>query len=201
MKVRRMSNDEQGSQGADDGGARGSSEVTPNLRDERRCVAVHEAGHAVLAVLLGVPITSVTIRPNAASGSLGDTKHSLAWLQTILQASEEGDSGEELVVAVRGIIVGLAGRLAEECIIGQSGPEAQYSHDEDGITELVSRVCGDHEEGDAFCKWLTVRARNMVVARRTDIERVADRLLDQETMSGEALDAVIFPPSPVVVRS
>jgi ATP-dependent Zn protease len=152
--------------------------------DPRYALAVHEAGHAVVAMLKHVPITAVTIRSTAAAQ--GMAIYTLEYAQSVVLAFEEGSEWAGFSVAAPGIMVSLAGRLAEEVFFGspQHSPVA-YAHDEDGITELVARLCFGPDEGDALVDWLTIRTRRLVEARRDQIESVARTLLERESMDGD----------------
>jgi ATP-dependent Zn protease len=160
----------------------------------RRSVAIHEAGHAVLGLFLRLPIAKVTIEPNEALGALGHTIYSGAWLATVIEAFD-GDGGidAEIATGVRAVMVGMAGKLAEEVIVGHASHARHYDHDENGISEIVSRVCIGADEGDAFCAWLAVRTRRLVTVRRREIETVADALLARGTLSDEEVDSLLFP--------
>jgi hypothetical protein len=116
----------------------------------------------------------------------------------VARAFEEGDDGKRISVATQSIMVSLAGRIAEEVVLGHHGPPWSYRHDEENISEIVFRLCVGPDEGDAFVGWLTLRTRQRVQAKRVraQIERVADALLEHETLNAEAIRGVMFPPPP-----
>jgi ATP-dependent Zn protease len=49
--------------------------MTQRTTDPRRGTAYHEAGHVVVHLYLGLPLTEVTIAPNAEEDSLGHMDH------------------------------------------------------------------------------------------------------------------------------
>jgi len=111
--------------------------------DERRRIAVHEAGHVVIANSVGIPLHVVTIVETENYAGL--TTHSLAWIDRLrasFEGPEQDDEREPVdpsVLAMNGIMVCLAGRLAESVLLGSESHPSRYEHDESGITDLVGR--------------------------------------------------------------
>src|SRR4029077_9628399 len=98
------------------------------LPEEKRSVAVHEAGHALVAVLSehADPVAKVTILPRGAA--LGVTEQLPTYERHLYPESHLSDS-----LAVR-----LAGRAAEIIVLGE--PSTGASNDLAGATDLATRM-------------------------------------------------------------
>lgn len=107
---------------------------------QARVVCIHEAGHAVVSVLLGVPVMAVATLGVASGG----TRH-------------EGSSFEGCNPDVR-IKVALAGGLAEEAILGGRS-EGGTEHDDKVIAYLLAKAEPDKERREALKDRLTAEVR------------------------------------------
>lgn len=116
-------------------------------------VAVHEAGHAVVAHALGVQVGDVTIEP-------GVTKHGdkyagltlmnydacalLRGLDEYYDADADEDDGareeEMLQFQIKSMQVSFGGKLAEELFFG-AAEDAGFGPDLESINDLAERVC------------------------------------------------------------
>jgi hypothetical protein len=177
------------------------NQVVDTNRDAQRAIAIHEAGHAVAAIRLDIPISTVTIV--AAEDYQGITIHTLDYLKTVIRAldgygpNDEDDEAEPqhpVGVATDAVMVLLAGRLAEERILGRVGPDAIYAHDEAAVVEIVSRVCMDADEIDAFITFVTARTGRHLRVWRKQIEAVADALLAHGTLNEKGVLRAMSPP-------
>lgn len=185
---------------------------------ERRVVAYHEAGHALLAELLPTqdPVRKVSIVPRGA-GALGYT----------LQAPFEDRYLMSQQEILDRLVVLLGGRVSEEVTVGEISTGAQ--DDLLNATELsrrmvrelgmspslgvvtfeprrgflgLDRAAGGHDGSDETARAVDsevarilaeahARARTLVVENRDAIERIAQRLLAVETLTGDELRSVL----------
>jgi cell division protease FtsH len=185
---------------------------------ERRVVAYHEAGHAIMAERLPTqdPVRKISIIPRGV-GALGYT---LQQPREDRYLTSRGEILDRLVVL-------LGGRVAEEVTVGDVSTGAQ--DDLMKATDLVRRMVRELgmsetlgvstlESGrssnyfgpgasSALCSDATLhavdaevsrilneahaRTRSMMAESRATLERVAKRLLEIETMSGEELRALM----------
>jgi cell division protease FtsH len=192
--------------------------------DERRVVAYHEAGHALMAELLPTqdPVRKISIIPRG-HGALGYT----------MQAPEEDRYLMSRQEILDRLVVLLGGRVAEEATVGEISTGAQ--DDLVNATDLARRMVRElgmsaslgvltfeprrsdrwpgggatHECSDETARAVDAevarllgdaqaRARALVNEHRAALERVAQRLLEVETMTGEDLRAVVSgTPGPV----
>lgn len=131
----------------------------------REATAYHEAGHAVMSVKLGIPVHSCTIVPGA--DRFGETGADLvtdaeAWASAgaAISAGEIDDYPDALrSQAERDLMALLAGDVAEALHL--SGPEGRGGgvHRE-LIEQLISPLCCDPEESDAYETYLRLRVRS-----------------------------------------
>ncbi len=190
------------------------------LPGEKRAVAIHEAGHALVALCSAHadPVTKVTILP--AGQSLGVTQQLPVDERHLYSESYLYDS-----LAVR-----LGGRAAELLVLGEASTGA--ASDLAGATELATRMVRDwgfsprlgpigygaggpaylgrgplesrpYAEGTQLLmdeevgRILTEagdRAGALLAERRASLDAVIDLLLEKETIDGEQLMAVVRRP-------
>jgi cell division protease FtsH len=187
------------------------------LPGEQRAVAIHEAGHALVALCSehADPVAKVTILP--AGQSLGVTQQLPTDEQHLYSESYLHDS-----LAVR-----LGGRAAELLVLGEASTGA--SSDLAGATELATRMVRDwgfstrlgpvgfgsgapaylgqrasegrtyaegtqlviDEEVSRILSEAAERAHEILSARRASLDAVIELLLERETISGvELMDVV-----------
>lgn len=169
-------------------------------------VAVHEAGHVVVAHALGWPLPqSVQITPRG--GQYVTTKPFAATKQSIEKQ----------------IIILMAGRAAEECIIGTVSDGA--ADDLEQATKLTFRarysraLCGNSllslsdqkmaaldplsplgSVVNTDLKNHSARAKELAQVHAGKIKRVADALLEQRELSGSALSQLLTLQEPKLAR-
>jgi cell division protease FtsH len=184
------------------------------LPDEKHAVAVHEAGHALVAVLSehADPVAKVTILPRGAA--LGVTEQLPESERHLYPQSYLTDS-----LAVR-----LGGRAGEIIVLGE--PSTGAASDLTGATELATRMVrewgfsaelgpvGYGPEGPSrdnpfagrpyaeqtqrsidqevarLLREAETRATQLLRAHRDTLDRVIQLLLDRETISGSDLAAI-----------
>ena len=187
----------------------GSGEIMSD--EERRTVAYHEAGHALVAriFLRDTVVHKLSILPRGRR--LG-----AAWLP---------ESTDRLLyprsVLIQRMATLLAGRAAEEMVIGESsggasddlarvGETARMMVCDLGMSERVRALPPGHGSGWQLLSDETVRlidsevsrlveeaeelARAALTASRESLDRVATALLERETLTIDELDTRVGPP-------
>jgi cell division protease FtsH len=187
------------------------------LPDERRAVAVHEAGHALVAVLSehADPVAKVTILP--AGRALGVTEQ--------LPVDERHLYGESYLR--ESLAIRMGGRAAERMVLGEVSTGA--TNDLAGATQLATRMVrefgmssalgpvgfasgspaylGDQpirsrdyaeatqrvidEEVARLLGEAESRATKLLETHRDALDRVTDLLLERETIDGAELEATV----------
>ena len=179
--------------------------------DERRTIAYHEMGHAL--VLTSLPGTDPVRRV-----SIVGRGRSLGWTLTVPEGDRALGSKSQLRNRLAGL---LGGRAAEEIVLGQEDITTGGADDllkatqlarqmvtELGMSGLGVRVVEAGEMGlahahsdelgrrvddevDRLLDEALGRARAILAARRELLDALAARLLEVETMSGVELAAIV----------
>ena len=168
---------------------------------DRKIVAYHELGHALMRLQVGGRVEKVSIRPRGQS--LGVTVSALPDDEPALQTEQE---------LHQEIIVLMGGRAAEETFCGAISTGAA---DDMARASRLARAgmhrygFGSHgpyvPEGDALLKEMEEKAREWVgtayrsalsamEAHRAPVERLAIRLLAEDELDGAVLAAELSPP-------
>ena len=149
------------------------------LPEEKRAVAVHEAGHALVAVLSehADPVSKVTILP--AGQALGVTQQLPVDERHLYPESYLQDS-----LAIR-----MGGRAAEQLVVGEVSTGA--SNDLAGATQLATRMVvefgmsaelgpvGFSGDGPAYLGQQEIRSRQYAEATQRVIDQEVERLLKE----------------------
>jgi Peptidase family M41 len=170
----------------------------------REAVAYHEAGHAVVAHMLGHQVRRVSIAPK--SGSEGR----VSWRNPIknpsvrgkLEYGSEADLDRVRYRIDHAIIVSMAGAFAQKRHNPRSGWRYSGSgaargesllkgSDDQQALALMSRVHEDEKVRDAYWRYLEARAEALVKRYWSRIERLAITLLDREIISGDIREAMM----------
>ncbi|MCA9155895.1 MAG: hypothetical protein KDA38_13955 [Planctomycetales bacterium] len=149
--------------------------------------AYHEAGHVLVALLLGAEIHSATIDPDRDDGPErhGDTQ--IVW-------RNDGSSPREM--AERAVQVALAGPVAERLYGGEPfhpGFVAEWADDWRLAWDAAATLIADERRRVHYLEQTTLRLH-----RRLDQEpywsalaALADNLLAHETLEGEQIDEIV----------
>jgi hypothetical protein len=150
--------------------------------------AYHEAGHAVIAYVLGYRPQCVTIVPTA------DTAGHIIHTNPLHGFQLNPDTSDEARLRIESLItICFAGPIAQKRYNPRSWRRAHGEWDYEKIAELGLRVCGSAEQASAFIRWREIVACDMVRAHWPHIQLVAGRLLERENLSHADLDAIIVP--------
>ncbi len=174
--------------------------------DEKRMVAFHEAGHAIVSSFVDPPrpVHRVTIVPTGTA---------LGYMLHIPDEDRYTDTKEELI---NQLMVALGGRAAEEVVFGKISNGA--ASDLDRVTKISRHMVFDWGMGESV-KSLSLKAENYALSERTkelrdreqqeladqaydgaialirshmdELERLADALLERETLDQSDVEKVL----------
>ncbi len=148
---------------------------------ELESIAYHEAGHAVAAHAHQVRIKALTIVP--ADGTLGRLE-SQPYFKGINIDYDSSPRAQQRVENM--VIVCLAGPAAQRRFYPRGSWRVNAKGDWQQVMDLLSYLVGSEEQLTAYCNLMEIRARDFV--RDPEwwflIERVAQRLLDRQTLTG-----------------
>ena len=172
--------------------------------EERRVVAYHEAGHALLGIVVGDfdAVRKVSIIPRGGAGGV-----------TYFEPSEDRLDGSLVTRTYleNRLVVALGGRVAEEIVLGfdqvTTGAAGDFQTVQHLATEMVRRygfnvdigpmlveegTYGDQvdEEVRAIVDRAYMRAQDLLQQHEFYLHRIAEALLEKETLSEEDLRQV-----------
>jgi hypothetical protein len=158
--------------------------------------AYHEAGHAVIAYVLGYRPQFVTIVPTL------DTAGHIIHPNPLDGCQRNPDSSDEARLRIESLItICFAGPIAQKRYNPRSWRRAHGQWDYEKVAELGLRVCGSAEQARAFIRWREIAACDMVRAHWPRIQLVAGQLLERENLSHTDLDAIIVPRGRIIGAS
>lgn len=151
---------------------------------DRRLVAIHEAGHAVVSMALGFEVNSLSIvRRDGIHGGVA-----VHCGETMVRVGEI----ERRVVGI------LAGRAAEEAVLGEASGGAFGDLEE--ATKLVSNLLGQSGLGDrlvpsapseavveARLRILYAKSLRLVTERRAAVEALSDLAIERRVLGKRAI--------------
>ena len=154
--------------------------------------AYHEAGHAVVARALSIPLITATIIRDRSS--LGHVKigKSIWQLHCMLQAAggvikHRADSEQTAWLAH--IVILMAGREAEIALLGFHHDDKGDRQDKSHIRKLAKWL--PYRTREETLQELRVKTRHIVTTFRNSIRRVAETLKRSETIDQRRIDQII----------
>jgi ATP-dependent Zn protease len=148
-----------------------------------RMTAIHEAGHAVIAVNCGVRFRHVTIDPKADSlGRLAFNKRRKhvdysTWTNEALQNQ---------------ICIDYAGQIAAR----KSGQKRQsgLGRDNQDAAECAYQICSSSVEASAMLNWLYIRTENKLSDPKlwSAVERLAEELIKERTIRYKEASSIVL---------
>ena len=169
-------------------------------------IAVHEAGHALVARALGMPIAGCTITPDQNYSGLtwgpdGDpskycSNEEVASLCDRLASmvppvgAARTDGGALLDHAHCRAIVLVAGTEAERALHTADAPLAA-AHDLRQAESFASIFCCTTAAIDAFIVYSRAEAAALIEAHRNAVLAVAAALIERRTLNGDEIDEII----------
>jgi ATP-dependent Zn protease len=140
-------------------------------------IAYHEAGHAVIGLVVGYDVRSVTIKPKY--GALGKTSVQPG-------AASSNRCVDRDAAAIK---IGLAGPLAEQLISPVRFDELLTNgcrHDWRNV-KRIARDLNTPREAEILIVMLAIETATLVQQHRQSIVSVATALLERETLTGEEI--------------
>jgi hypothetical protein len=166
-------------------------------RERDESIALHEAGHAVVARTLGHEIDHASIE----ASEIYDGTVKLAASGRDPSLAREFDVWERITITLAG---DLAARVlgdvdTDPADVGlcSARPDDDYdfvlAHDGDAVAvwHLASSTCGDEEEASALVAWLTARTRNLVRLHADAIRAVAANLRVRRALTQVEIDELL----------
>jgi hypothetical protein len=137
------------------------------MAERRTCV--HEAGHALMAHVLDLPVAMVTVDPHGLTRLVSEPS------------------------PVDGMVFRSAGRVAEELVYGAAREESAVNDEVDALRDAFD-VAQDLDLAFALMAEAREVVKDILKECRPDLERVADELGRSGRLSGADLELLIGPP-------
>jgi ATP-dependent Zn protease len=157
--------------------------VTPeDARQSEYYTAVHESGHAVANIVLGIGLKpkGMTIVPQ----KLRDGGVALG----MTHSRVSGRNSKHWIR--KRIMYTLAGCTAEERV-NENGWQDGRDEDVDQVHTLLWEISGSPEEFSALNDELLAETAELVSKHWDSILRLADRLVQSKTLSGQEVEAIV----------
>ena len=150
-------------------------------------IAYHEAGHALMALLLGGEVRSVTIEPDNDDGPerQGDTQ--VLWRRSRMTDKQFAETA---------IQVSLAGPVAEMIYSGDPyhpGLIAEWAADWDEAWQAAALLHRDERQRLAFLEQTSIRLHHQLQQEEmwAALAALADSLLAHETLEAEQVEEIV----------
>jgi hypothetical protein len=164
-----------------------------------RRVALHEAGHCVVAIAQGRRINFATVvagRDYAGKMSEEETPEMMTELLDLLSG---GRATAEVEACARKHVVGyMAGMVTEWLMCPRESWQSNRHHTAGSDLKLAKlfakAICRSEEEAEALLTSARAEARQILLARRRLVEAIADALMARGTMTGDELDEICKSP-------
>jgi hypothetical protein len=183
--------------------------VCPRRRtdEQDRRIAVHEAGHAVCARLLGHPLGGATVDPNPNGkygGLVWGPRHSVAFgndgddvpelcdkLRDLMPQDGEarGDAADVYLHALNRCIELVAASVAERMLL--EGEPVPSVSDVEHTIKYASLVCRSPEAAERFIRLCETMADDLLRPHGHALIALSTVLRIRRTLSGEEIDDVI----------
>jgi ATP-dependent Zn protease len=148
-----------------------------------RATAYHEAGHAVMAWILGVKIRSATIAPEREAGIAGSVSHEKVLIGKFPEAI---DSDRQRIRAEKLIMVSLAGPIAQVLYNPRSFRRYHAGFDWDRALDLSTMCTESISTTERHIEYLEARTKDHL--RNPEkwklVKKLADELLATRTVDG-----------------
>jgi hypothetical protein len=156
--------------------------------------AYHEAGHAVVAIHLGIGIgrKGVSIIPDPDANRSGRTHILLGFAGR----PDVAITDRMRLCAEKRVVVSFAGQAAQRKFQPRSVRRDHADSDRQGILDLLIRFIPNIPELEAYCRWLEIRAENLVNSPMVWLRicAVAEALVEQKYLRPQEVRAICIKP-------
>jgi hypothetical protein len=161
-----------------------------------RRVALHEAGHCVVAAAQGRRIESVTVVPGDDYAGKMSEVETPEMRKNLLDLLSGGRATAEVEARARDHVVGyVAGKISEWIFCPMESWQSDRNHTASSdlkLARLFARaICRTEVEAEALLTAARTEARDILEAHRRLVEAIADALIRHGTLDGAMIDEII----------
>jgi hypothetical protein len=167
-----------------------------------RATAYHEAGHAVIRLLVYLSLHRATIIPNVNGDSAGHVRGATipAWIRTIAECGDIWEHPRLVPRALNEICALKAGHIAERCATGRANHAGASSDRNDAYLWLFLLTPEEaRQEWLALDRWLEARTSRLVKEHWSAIQAVASALCERRSLTGTEVRRLVAESDPRVL--
>jgi hypothetical protein len=152
-------------------------------KDRNRSRAIHEAGHAVAAVHLDLPLESVDIEEKESSEGwkIGGTR--VRAMDTIFSKKELDEQPAHVVDDVKNRVVYLLAAAEARMLIEEGLAEDKFAQFDQSDIERARKDFPQLD--DSVMNELTTTAKQLAAKRRAEIDKVTDALIAKRKLTAQ----------------
>lgn len=165
-------------------------------RDATRYVAIHEAGHAVVGLALGLPVRRVSIIAEGESAGRTSGVKRPGWVTNELEVGSPWRQPRIVHWVLNEITTLLAGGLAGKRFTGRFDSQGSRGDRQQEIDLALRLLDEDERQAGALLKWLRLRSGRLVDRHWAAINAVADGLVAQRSLSGAGIRQIVAESDP-----
>jgi hypothetical protein len=180
-----------------------AAEIDRSEAPNRRRVALHESGHAVVARCFDMPLGGCTIvagenysgmcwGPNGKPSKLGGSDEICTQAQALMPPLGESrsDAAEMLAYAHSRVIEIVAGSESERLFCADA-PPLEALQDQQDAEQFARLMCVHPDAIDTFLAYCRREAALLLNAHASVVHALAEALLEAQTLTGAQIDIVI----------
>jgi hypothetical protein len=161
-----------------------------------RRVALHEAGHCVVAIAQGRRIESVTVVPGEDYAGKVAEDEEPEMMKALLDLLSGGRATAGVEARARAHVVGyLAGTVAEWIMCPRESWLSDRHHvagSDMKLAKIFARaITRSKEEAEALLTSARAEARKILLTNSRLVEAIADALVERGTLTGDEIDEII----------
>lgn len=154
-------------------------------------VAIHEAGHAVVGMALGLPVRRVSIIGVGESAGRTTGVHRPRWVRNELEVGSPWKQPRVVHWVLNEITTLLAGGLAGKRLTGRFDQDGCRSDRHQEVDLALRLVDDDERQAGALLKWLRLRSLQLIDRRWAAINAVAEGLVTERSLSGARVRQIV----------
>lgn len=159
--------------------------MTKRAERQLLTVAYHEAGHAVMAVALGINLSKVTIIPE--NDSAGHCKHEKITVGDYADNSPRACKRIEISA-----MISLAGTLAQRIHNPRSVRHYRAMSDYKQACNAAMTLNGSARQETAWLKWIEIKTEDVLRLRWRAVEALSQELMQRKALNGNEARAVVL---------